>query len=428
MNAWVLMLLPTALGVDFGWERQPDNSIEYIVQIEPEAVDEMKTGTELISSLPPQLRNIRNYRIRVGRERLPNQNILPPEVTSNTTAATNPAPATTAWGNSTQANNYQPNGSAPATYPPSTNSNTTGFATNNSGFVNSSLPARSGTNQFPNPAPSGTAPQYYAGTNPSNTGVSTSGFPMQNNTSTPYVPTNTGNYVPNVYAPPSGYGNPPSTNTGYANNNTQQPNYGAPPYNSPQYGAPNYSQTGYNPNGYVQPGYGPNGYPLNGQPQYMASNPSGANPNLPTDPNYYAQGPRLGDPQSYGMQTAKPSIEMPAPSGTPGYGPQYAGQNPNGFPNNQQFANNGQSQPGQNDPRFANTADPRTATDPNLQNAAATAKIGNVPNNDQQSQWASLTFSLIALFASLGANFYLGWTTYHLRERYRMILSDRTTY
>ena len=111
MNAWVLMLLPTALGVDFGWERQPDNSIEYIVQIEPEAVDEMKTGTELISSLPPQLRNIRNYRIRVGRERLPNQNILPPEVTTNSTAATNPAPATTAWGNSTQANNYQPNGS-----------------------------------------------------------------------------------------------------------------------------------------------------------------------------------------------------------------------------------------------------------------------------------------------------------------------------
>ena len=112
MNAWVLMLLPTALGVDFGWERQPDNSIEYIVQIEPEAVDEMKTGTELISSLPPQLRNIRNYRIRVGRERLPNQNILPPEVTTNTTATTNPAPATTAWGNSTQANNYQPNGAA----------------------------------------------------------------------------------------------------------------------------------------------------------------------------------------------------------------------------------------------------------------------------------------------------------------------------
>ena len=90
-------------------------------------------------------------------------------------------------------------------------------------------------------------------------------------------------------------------------------------------------------------------------------------------------------------------------------------------PNNtQQFANNGQPQPGQNDPR--------TATDPHLQNAAATAKIGNAPNNDQQSQWASLTFSLIALFASLGANFYLGWTTYHLRERYRMILSDRTTY
>lgn len=414
MNAWVLMLLPTALGVDFGWERQPDNSIEYIVQIEPEAVDEMKTGTELISSLPPQLRNIRNYRIRVGRERLPNQNILPPEVTTNSAAAANSAPTTTAWGNSTQPN-YQTNGTLPGT------PNTTGYTTNNSGFVNSSLPGSTGANPYPNPVPTGTASQYYAGTNASNTGVSTSGFPMQNNTSTPYVPTNTGSYAPNVYAPPAGYGNPPTTNNGYATNtnNGQQPNYGPPPYTPPQYGAPSYSQAGYNPNGYVQPGYGPNGYPLNGAPQYLASNPTGASPNLPTDP-YYAQGPRLGDPQSYGMQTAKPSIEMPAPSGTPGYGPQYAGQAPNGFPNN--------SQPSQNDPRFANTGDPRTTIDPNLHNAATTAKIGSIANNDQQSQWASLTFSLIALFASLGANFYLGWTTYHLRERYRMILSDRTTY
>lgn len=398
MNAWVFVLLPTALGVDFGWERQPDNSIEYIVQIEPEAVDQMKTGTELISALPPQLKNIRNYRIRVGRDRLPNQNVLPPEVAGTSSASTNTG---TSWG-TTSTPGYNTATSGGTSYPAGTGTN----------FANSSLPNRPGSN-YPSPNPSGTGPTYYAGTTTG--GTSTSGFPMQPtgtqyapNTGTSYPPTyNTGTYPPNT-----------TGSTGYTapgtNSNWNTPNYaGSQPtqYVQPGYNQPNYPQPGY-PAGYAQPGYGPGG------PQYVAANPSGAAPNLP-DPNYYIQ---------QGMQTAKPSIEMPNPSGTqppPGYGPAYAGSAQGGFaPNASGYPNNGQAPLNANDQRFVNTAEPRTPTDASAQSGVGTAKAPV----ESQSQWASLTFALIGLFASLGANFYLGWTTYHLRERYRMMLSDRVTY
>lgn len=425
MNAWVFLLLPSTLGVDFGWERQPDNSIEYIVQIEPEAVDEMKTGTELLSTLPPSVRNtIRNYRIRVGRDRLPNQNTLPPEA-SATTGTTYPAGA--AWGNQTQPS-YLPSNATASTYPlnpgnaapnigtPSNTSSTAYPPSSTGGFVNSSLPQPNRpASTYPTAQLPGTSPYGTGTTATTSGGLSTSGFPMQPNSAAPagtYPPTSgmttypNNNYPPNTTYPQ----NQPSYNT------AGQPQYAGqqyPPsgYQPPNY-APNYNQPGYAQNGYNQPQYGQPGYP-----QYVAANPN--------DPNAWGQGPRLGDPGSYGMQTAKPSIEMPAPTGTAGYGPQpYAGPNGSTFPQNQTqpagspFVNTA-------DPRYTATAgtDPKSSSDARMQTttSAAADKAG-------ESQWVSLTFALIALFASLGANFYLGWSTYHLRERYRMMLADRTTY
>lgn len=379
MNAWVFLLLPTTLGVDVGWERQPDNSIQYILQIEPEAINGMMSGNELISTLPESVRNtIGKYSIRVGRDHLPNQGTWPPEV-SNSSATRTPTAGTAGWNNATQPS-YLPGATTPPTYP-----NSTGYPpANNGGFINSSLPGRTATTQYP-PGSQTTAP---------NTGMSTSGFPIQTPNSTypnNAAPTGTG------YATPNAYGQQP-----YG-----QQNYGAPNYGAPQYGAPNNQY----PN-YQQPGYGP---------QYVAANPNGTSPNLPTDPNYY--GPRLGDPQQYGMQTAKPSIEMPAPSGTVPYGQHYAGQAPPGYqPNNMPYAGAAYAQ---GDPRFTNTGEPKSA-DP--AHTAVANKQATAVAAEPQSQWLSLTFALIGLFASLGANFYLGWTTFHLRERYRMMLSDRTTY
>ncbi|MGC3969433.1 MAG: hypothetical protein QM775_19360 [Pirellulales bacterium] len=420
MNAWVLLLLPTALGVDFGWERQPDNSIEYIVQIEPEAVDQMKTGTELISALPPQLKNIRNYRIRVGRDRLPNQNVLPPEV-ANAPASPNIA---TPWTGGTSS--YPPTTSTGTGYPPSTNGG---------GFANTSLPQRPGTT-FPTPTPSGTNPQYYAGTPTS--GTSTSGFPMQNATNPQYPNTTTGTgYTAPGYTA-SGYPTnpagtttyPPNTTTAGWNPNGQpsgQPNYSPAGYNpAPNYNAP----AGYNnapgygaPNNY-QPGYQNQPYQNYG-PQYMAANPNTAPPLLP-DPNgnYYNN----ANNQWQGMQTAKPSIDLNAGGSPnnqlPGYGnPQYAGSAQGGIPaGNGSFANNGQNGNGMNNAGV-------NPTDPRITNTAADQQTGTGKTTaPPESQWASLSFALIGLFASLGANMYFGWTTMQLRERYRMMLSDRVTY
>ncbi|MCE9606947.1 MAG: hypothetical protein K8U03_18845 [Planctomycetia bacterium] len=455
MNALVLMLIPATLGVDFGWERQPDNSIEYIVQIEPEAVESMKTGTELISSLPPALRNIRDYRIRVGRDRLPNQNIIPPEINSNPAVGSNRSTIGNAPMN------------APNNYPAST------YTQNNGAFVNNSAtpqtlsqqqlasaqPTQYNNQPNYNNTPTGLGPTTSNVAGMSNvTGTptvptSTSGFPLQTSNATypaTNYPTNTNNqYLGNLPPPPGTY-----PNNAYPAGSAQQPGYNQPAYNQPNYN----TQPGYNnqPNYNNQPSYNQPGYPQQqtnpqyGQqpPQYLASNPGPAVPNL--------YGPGLGDPRSFGA--AKPSITDPAnPAGTAGFGnPQFAGQPTNGFPPGTQFTQpgantmgtypqgqfagapplgvnpnlllpNGQlagNQPPLN-PQFTNAANTenRSGSDPHQSGAA-----GRTTAAEQQSQWVSLTFTLVALFASIGANFYFGWTTYHLRERYRMMLVDRATY
>ena len=420
MNAWVFLLLPSTLGVDFGWERQPDNSIEYIVQIEPEAVDEMKTGTELLSTLPPSVRNtIRNYRIRVGRDRLPNQNTLPPEA-SAATGTTAASGAT--WGNQTQPS-YLPSNATASTYPlnPGNTAPNIGTSSNTSstvyppsatgGFVNSSLPQPNRpASTYPTAQLPATQPYGTGTTAMSSGGLSTSGFPMQPNSTAPAgsYPTAGGmtTYPANNYPQNSTY--PQNQPSSY--NTAGQPQYPTNGYQPPNY-VPNYNQPGYGPTGYNQQ-YGAPGYP-----QYVAANPN--------DPNAWGQGPRLGDPGSYGMQTAKPSIEMPNPTGTAGYGPQpYAGPNGSTFPTNQtqpvgsQFVNT-------IDPRYNTTAGSESKSPGDARTQITTSAAADKPG---ESQWVSLTFALIALFASLGANFYLGWSTYHLRERYRMMLAERTTY
>ena len=58
MNAMVALLLPAMLGVDFGWDRRADGTIEYIVQVDPDAFAEMqRSGQSISSALPSSLRN-----------------------------------------------------------------------------------------------------------------------------------------------------------------------------------------------------------------------------------------------------------------------------------------------------------------------------------------------------------------------------------
>ena len=70
-------LVTAALGVDVGWQPLPDGGMEYIIQIEPQMLEMLKSGDQLVSDIPPNLRGVRSYRITVGTEKLPREGELP---------------------------------------------------------------------------------------------------------------------------------------------------------------------------------------------------------------------------------------------------------------------------------------------------------------------------------------------------------------
>lgn len=100
MNVVALTLLTTVLGVDVGWQPLGDGGFEYIIQIEPQLLDTLKSGNDLVSDLPPELWGVRTYRITVGNGRLPRVGERP--------ASAENRPAAAADGKSTAARSAEP--------------------------------------------------------------------------------------------------------------------------------------------------------------------------------------------------------------------------------------------------------------------------------------------------------------------------------
>src|SRR5207244_3373104 len=60
------------VGVDWGYRPLPSGGIEYIVQIEPHALDDLAAGGgEIVSHASPELFDIRQFRLTVGKQKLP---------------------------------------------------------------------------------------------------------------------------------------------------------------------------------------------------------------------------------------------------------------------------------------------------------------------------------------------------------------------
>jgi len=79
MNGACLVLLTTAaLGIDVGWQPLESGGLEYIIQIDPEMVDLLRDGKEIVSEVPPAIGAVRTYRIRIGEGSLPRQALAPP--------------------------------------------------------------------------------------------------------------------------------------------------------------------------------------------------------------------------------------------------------------------------------------------------------------------------------------------------------------
>jgi hypothetical protein len=77
MYAALLSLATVAVGIGAGWQRLPDGGMEYIIQIEPQMLPMLEGGEEFFSDIPPDVRDIRSYRIKVGTGPLPKD--TPPE-------------------------------------------------------------------------------------------------------------------------------------------------------------------------------------------------------------------------------------------------------------------------------------------------------------------------------------------------------------
>ena len=77
----ILCVAAVLLGIDARWQKLPDGGLEYQIQIEPDVVKNVDSSGVLIQSdVPPEARDIRSFRITVGKAQLPQESLPPAEV------------------------------------------------------------------------------------------------------------------------------------------------------------------------------------------------------------------------------------------------------------------------------------------------------------------------------------------------------------
>jgi hypothetical protein len=74
------------LGIDVGWQPLPEGGVEYIIQIEPQLLEALKSGERIQSDVPSYVKDVRAYRIVVGTAGLPRE--LPPKQVESPGSAT----------------------------------------------------------------------------------------------------------------------------------------------------------------------------------------------------------------------------------------------------------------------------------------------------------------------------------------------------
>jgi hypothetical protein len=79
MHALALLVATASLGIDYGWQPTDDGQLEYIIQIEPSLVKLLAQGQEIVSEIHPDAKNVRRFRIFVGKGDLPRIDLPEPE-------------------------------------------------------------------------------------------------------------------------------------------------------------------------------------------------------------------------------------------------------------------------------------------------------------------------------------------------------------
>lgn len=139
MAGSLVCLVTLTLGMDVGWRQLPDGGMEYIIQIEPHVLDSLRMGAEIESDIPPNVRDLRKYRIVVGTGKLPRDASIesPPEQSLSPQAqSADPEAASARYGETSP--QFPPWTHAPKTLPPSTDMHRLGgFPEKPIGFVES---------------------------------------------------------------------------------------------------------------------------------------------------------------------------------------------------------------------------------------------------------------------------------------------------
>lgn len=101
MCATMLCVAAMAIGIDPGWQRLDDGGWRYLIQIDPHTFEELKAGRidKIESDVPWQLRDIRSYRITIGRGEVPRDELpsTPPTTAANSASSrSEPGPSASA--------------------------------------------------------------------------------------------------------------------------------------------------------------------------------------------------------------------------------------------------------------------------------------------------------------------------------------------
>ena len=76
MCGHIACIAAVLLGTDAGWQPLPEGGLLYLIQIEPQLLETLKSGQPIESDFPSYLKDVRGCRITVGTGRLPRE--LPP--------------------------------------------------------------------------------------------------------------------------------------------------------------------------------------------------------------------------------------------------------------------------------------------------------------------------------------------------------------
>lgn len=78
MNLLLACLAGATLGIESGWRPLPDGGTEYIIQLDPQTLETLRSGQAIQSDIPPEAGTVRSYRIVVGEGKLPRTS--PPQI------------------------------------------------------------------------------------------------------------------------------------------------------------------------------------------------------------------------------------------------------------------------------------------------------------------------------------------------------------